>query len=356
VLVGLRPTVHDLGPDPSLAASPRALIETPNEPATGPSQHVLSAVLRSVRLSGSVQFCFAPRGAWQTDDKPALAALAPGRAGALPFHIVVEGQCWLRAKGREITLGPGDVVAFPFDDGHQLGAGSGGRTILPIADLPPRPWSRLPVLRYGQDAAEGAPAVELLCGYLLCDALGFGPLRRALPDLLLVRGSEAGPWLRATIAQIAAEARAPRAGGVAVLERLSEVTFIELLRHRILTAGPGATGWLAALAEPRLARCLALIHDDPARDWTVAALAAASGQSRSALTARFATALGTSPMRYLRDWRLHLARVALSTGRRPIAAVALDAGYGAEAAFCRAFARSFGLPPAAWRQAAQGGA
>jgi transcriptional regulator GlxA family with amidase domain len=132
--------------------------------------------------------------------------------------------------------------------------------------------------------------------------------------------------------------------------------FIELLRHQVLAAGPAATGWLAALADPALGRCLALIHDDPKREWSVPDLAAASALSRSALTERFETMLDTSPIRYLRDWRLCLASVALTTTSKTVADIAYDAGYGTEAAFSRAFSRSYGLPPAAWRQTARRGA
>lgn len=55
--------------------------------------------------------------------------------------------------------------------------------------------------------------------------------------------------------------------------------------------------------------------------------------------------LGASPVRYVREWRLCLASVALSTTEQPIAAIAHEAGYGTEAAFNRAFSRAYGLPP-----------
>jgi len=62
--------------------------------------------------------------------------------------------------------------------------------------------------------------------------------------------------------------------------------------------------------------------------------------------------LATSPMRYVRDWRLYLASVALATTRQPIAAIADEAGYGTEAAFNRAFSRAYGVPPSRWRRGA----
>lgn len=338
-----------------MAGQPKELIENPESagPAAG---DVLSDVLRAIRLAGSLQFCLMPSGAWQTDGKPAMAKLASGAGAVMPFHIVVDGSCWLRLEGRETVLGAGDVVAFPFGTGHQLGAGRGGSLITPTRDLPPKPWRELPVLRYG-DEGGGPGAVRLLCGYLQCDTTSFRPLRNALPTLLHVRAGESADagWLKATIAQIVAEVDAPRSGGLSMLERLTEITFIELLRHQIASANPAPSGWLAALADPALGRCLALIHEAPRREWTVRELAAASGLSRSSLAERFEAMLDSSPIRYLRDWRLYLASVALGTTARPIAAIADEAGYGTEAAFSRAFSRAYGAPPAAWRQTARRG-
>lgn len=199
--------------------------------------------------------------------------------------------------------------------------------------------------------------VRLLCGYLQCEALNFGPLRQALPKMFHVTtGKDArAAWLGATLSQIVEEVDRPNAGGLSMLERLTEITFIELLRHEILAADPGSAGWLAALADPSLGRCLARIHDDPYRNWTVQGLAAVSGLSRSTFAGRFEEVLETSPMRYVRDWRLYLASVALGTTRKPVAAVAHEAGYESEAAFSRAFSRAYGVPPATWRQRSRKG-
>jgi AraC-like DNA-binding protein len=328
-----------------LAGPPGKLIETPAH------EDVLSEVLRTVRLSGSLQFCVVSSGAWQTDDRPSLAKQAGARANVVPFHIVAEGECWIEIEGKRSTLRTGDVVAFPFGTGHVIGVGSGGPLVRPTGDLPPKPWRDIPVLRYGK----GKVQLRLLCGYLTCDAINFGPLKSALPSLLHVRTGAADEWLKATVRQMVAEVDNPRSGGRSLLERLTEITFIEVLRHQIGEAQPGSGGWLAALADPQLGRCLALIHDDPARSWTVTTLASAAGLSRSVLTERFEAMLSTSPMRYVRDWRLYLASVALSTTAKSIAAVAEEAGYGTEAAFNRAFSRNHGMPPSAWRRATRKG-
>jgi AraC-like DNA-binding protein len=333
-----------------MAGVPRELIETPERAAALTNDDVLSDVLRTIRLSGSLQFCLVSAGAWQTDDRPTLGRLA-GRANTVPFHVVVEGGCWLRLGSETTELVAGDVVAFPFGTGHALGVGREGRVIDPTRDLPPKPWREVPVLRYG----DGPVVVRLLCGYLRCDALDFAPLREALPPLLHLRTAEAedAPWLAAAIRQLAAEADRPRAGGLSMIERLTEIVFIELLRHQIAAARPRTRGWLAALSDRALGRCLSLIHSEAARDWSVPGLAAACGLSRSSLTERFETVLGISPMRYLRAWRLYLASVALSESAAPVAEIAYRAGYGTEAAFTRAFARAYGAPPATWRRNAR---
>jgi AraC-like DNA-binding protein len=329
----------------SLAGVPGMLTDRPE--STEPD--VLSALLRAIRLSGTLQFCIAPSGDWQTGGPGSLASLARRPAEAIPFHVIVEGGCWLRVGDARTDLAAGDVVAFPFRTAHDLGSGDDGREINPLADLPPPPWESVPVLDYGRVPER---RVRILCGVLDCDAACFPPVRAVLPPVLLARASEAGPWLAASVAQMAAEVDQPRGGSVSMLERLAEVVFIELLRHEVARARPGAGGWLAALRDPALARCLGAIHADPRRDWSVEALAVEAAVSRSVLCARFAAVLGVSPMRYVRDWRLTLARMALGTTARPIAAVAEEAGYGTEAAFSRAFSRAFGAPPAAWRAGA----
>ena len=310
---------------------------------------VLSAMLSTIRLSGSLQFCFMPTGDWQTDATPSMAKLSGKGSGTMPFHILAEGTCWLKVEGKKTALEAGDVVMFPFGTGHQLGAGQRGRLITPTRDLPPKPWQKIPVLRYGNEAR----VVQILCGYLQCEALSFAPFSQALPKVIHVKTRNGGDigWLGATVQQMADEVQRPRAGSVSMLPRLTEIAFIEILRHEIMSAGGRSDGWLAALAVPAISRCLSLIHEDPRREWSLVALATAANMSRSVLAERFQGILGKSPIRYVRDWRLYLASVALATTKRSIAAIAYEAGYETASAFNRAFARAFDAPPATWRSA-----
>jgi AraC-like DNA-binding protein len=59
-------------------------------------------------------------------------------------------------------------------------------------------------------------------------------------------------------------------------------------------------------------------------------------------------------MRYLARWRIQVAALQLRNSDMPLARVAEQVGYESEAAFSRAFKRSFGVPPAAWRKNVSG--
>lgn len=307
----------------------------------------LSTVLRSVRLTSSVHFCFMPTGDWRVE-APEAMGLQSRLLRFVPFHIVARGSCWLRLGDMRMELSQGDVIAFPRASAHQLGVGEAGRLISPLADLPTIRTSGVPTLTYGD-----APKVRLMCGFLECEALDFRPIRDALPELLMVRTAEdaAAAWLAAAIAQIVSEVDRPSVGGRTVLERLTEMIFMELLRRAIAGLEQTARGWMAAVAEPRVGACLSRIHAEPMREWTLEELAEVSGTSRSVLADRFQQLLGVSPVEYIRGWRLHLAALRLLDGGRSIAEIAYDAGYGSETAFNRAFKRTYGEPPAAWRKA-----
>ena len=78
---------------------------------------------------------------------------------------------------------------------------------------------------------------------------------------------------------------------------------------------------------------------------TVASLAATSSVSRSLLDERFRQMLGRSPIRYLTEWRMHVAQDLLATTSEGLATIARRVGYDSEEAFSRAFKRTYGSSP-----------
>jgi transcriptional regulator GlxA family with amidase domain len=112
---------------------------------------------------------------------------------------------------------------------------------------------------------------------------------------------------------------------------------------------PEYTGWLAAVRDPVVGCALRLMHISPNHPWTVEELARAAAVSRSTLAQRFTTLIGEPPMQYLQGWRIQLAKHLLGQTNLSLMEIAQRTGYESQAAFSRAFKRSVGRPPAAWR-------
>ena len=139
-----------------------------------------------------------------------------------------------------------------------------------------------------------------------------------------------------------------------MLERISEMMFVDAVRRHVERLPEESTGWLAGLRDRQVGRALALIHDRPAHAWTIVALANDVALSRSAFYDRFVGLVGQPPMQYITQWRMAVAATLLRQSRAPVASIALDVGYESEAAFTRAFKRQVGTPPGRWRRIQNG--
>ena len=87
------------------------------------------------------------------------------------------------------------------------------------------------------------------------------------------------------------------------------------------------------------------MHADPAHRWTLAELAARAGLSRSTFAQRFRERVGETPIGYLAQWRMMLAKDKLTHGRDTLGMIANGLGYESENAFNTAFRRAVGCSP-----------
>ena len=102
---------------------------------------------------------------------------------------------------------------------------------------------------------------------------------------------------------------------------------------------------MRGLSDPRVAQAIRLLHQAPARRWTVNALAADCALSRSTLFERFTGLTGMTPMGYLLSWRITLAMQWLGETGISITDIAERLGYGSTSAFSVAFTRYAGISP-----------
>ena len=341
----------------TMTRTPERMTGTPDLGAEGGRRDPLAVVpqvLDLVRLTGAIFFRSDFRAPWAYTSPPSreLAGALPPSAGSLVmFHIIAGGHCWVALEdGVRHELRGGDVVVMPYGDAHSWGSYEEAAPVSIATLLPTPPWTAMPHLEYGGRGDE----TKVVCGYLFGDAVLFDPVLRALPPLFVVR-PPAGPattWMNASIEYALSSPGAPAADATRASQRLPELLFTEIVRLYLeQSEDRQLTGWLAALRDPVVGQALALIHADPARDWTVADLAKAVAVSRTVLVDGFVQRLGRPPIRYLTEWRLNLASGLLRTTDASVGEIAARVGYTAEAAFSRAFKRAFGLSPATWRAA-----
>lgn len=194
-------------------------------------------------------------------------------------------------------------------------------------------------------AADHGEPVDVLCASIEFGATVGNPLLREIPDTLIVPLHES-PGLEPALALLFGEAFERRCGRQAALDRLTEYLVIQLLRHamakRMLDVGA-----LAGLADTRLSKALTAMHDRPGHRWTLEALASQAGMSRARFAVHFKRTVGLTPMDYLTDWRISLARTLLRRGE-PAKRVANQMGYASTATFARVFAQRVGATPAKW--------
>ena len=325
------------------------------------SQDTLSDVLRGVRLRGAVFFNVSGGGDFAAEAPPArelAPLLMPGVEHVMEYHAVFQGSCWAAIPGQPaVHLVAGDVVVFPQGDGHVMSSAPGMRGNPDLSWLGDGPVEQWPI-RIAYDGPDGTigPALDrdtdtrVMCGFLGCDMHPFNPLIAALPRMLHLRAGPEDAWIGDFTRRVVAESHAHRPGGEAMLARMSEMMFVDAVRRYADQLPDNSASWLAGLRERFVGRALALMHAEPAKDWSIDELGRRVGLSRSALHERFVQLVGVPPMQYLAQWRMQTAARMLLETRATVATIALDVGYDSEAAFARAFKRLVGKPPAAWRR------
>jgi AraC-like DNA-binding protein len=315
----------------------------------------LSDVLRAVRLTGAVFFDVRASEPWVAEapsGDSVVGTIFPGSEHLISYHVVTEGTIWGGVPDEPyIHLHAGDIIVFPHGDAHVLSSAPGMRGSLDLTRFDMAMHAQRPFAITMGDRPDPA---RFVCGFLGCDARPFNPLLNALPRILHV-SDQTGGALQTFVQCAIAESKNPRPGGEAVLGRLSELMFVDVVRRYLETLPADRTGWLAGLREPFVGKALATLHRTPAREWTLEGLSREVGLSRSALAERFTEYVGQPPMQYLTNWRMQLAANHLLAGTDAVAAIAERVGYESEAAFSRAFKKAVGTPPSQWRKQRTGG-
>lgn len=255
----------------------------------------------------------------------------------IKFNALTEGSCFLDVGDSTYQLEAGDC--FLLTKATVFTVGNDRHCEILDADH----VFKNTIASFAELNNGDAPSVAFVGGKMASDR-SMEPLTSSLPHIVLLKANTpAAQWISGLLKRMEMELTEGRPGADVMSEQIMHMIFIEMIRSH--SKNEMATGWLAALSDPQIARALSAMHGAPEQNWRVEDLASISGLSRSQFAARFAGVVGEPPLEYLTRWRMMLAREALVDRAATIAQVANEVGYGSEAAFGAAFKRVFGTSP-----------
>jgi AraC-like DNA-binding protein len=294
----------------------------------------LSRVLELVTVDSAVSTRLEAGGTW---------ALSFPAVRHIKLAAIHRGEAWLRTgTDTERHLRAGDCFVLTTTDGYAVASEPG---LEPVDGLPAFRATTDGVVRLGD-----ADKVVMTGARFVLDPGSSRLLLDVLPDLLIIAANQdSSAALHWALELFAHETATPRLGSTLVTARLAQVVFVEALRAAMTADDKPIGGWLAALTDDRIGIALHLMHTNPARRWTIPALAETVHMSRSGFSDRFRTLVGTSPLDHLLRVRMHIAGRDLRHTNTTVSAIGAASGYTSDAAFSNAFKRVMGSSPTAWR-------
>jgi len=306
---------------------------------------LLSDILSRLRLAGTLYFRTSFTSPW--------SVRVPPFRNVARFHYAHSGRCFVRVGDapEPVLLDQGDLIIITRGATHTLFCDpiTEGAALTVDQVVEKSGFTGRGTLVYGEPGTNFE--TQLVCGHFSFDENARHPLIEALPPHLLIKdyGETAGPWMENTLRVIGAEAGRERMGSDLIALKMSEIIFAQALRTYLIDEGADKPV-LAGFSDPAIAAALGAIHEAPGRAWTLNDLARIAGMSRTAFAGRFGQLLGMTPMTYITDWRMQIARQMLADTGTPIIDIAEETGYQSEAAFGRVFKKHFGTPPATYRR------
>ena len=296
---------------------------------------VLGDVLETLRFRGSIFFRSQLAAPWGMQLEPAMAPR---------FHIALDGDCVLGAGDNHalVQLKQMDIVLLPHGDMHW------------IADQPDR--ELVPSERADEACELGNPLFQegeitnkLICGIVHYEQAMQHPILSALPDGMHFADIDREDPIWASVLLIDAEMENSAVPRTALVDRLTEVLFMQLL-YRYIDKNPQLPGFLSALSERRVHRILALIHRCPEQAWTLESLGEKVGMSRATVARQFHKLVGMPPLAYITNWRMMKAHHLTKHTGLSFEDIAELTGFSSARSLSKAFQRKYGVTPAQLRK------
>ncbi|HAV5430687.1 AraC family transcriptional regulator [Acinetobacter baumannii] len=199
---------------------------------------------------------------------------------------------------------------------------------------------------------KAAEPVVITCVFQLNGVYG-QTIAEGLPKYIVVPSDQDGKvaeWIPMTVAAIKLELDQPSLGSQVMLSSVIDLLLVWSIRFWLNKETLNHKSWISALQNPTISKALFLMHSNPTKEWTVEILAKETNQSKSKFSKNFIQLVGTTPINYLKHWRMKLAKQYLIETNKSISQIADLVGYSSPAAFTRSFIQTFGYSPRKFRE------
>lgn len=295
--------------------------------------NVLNDVIETLRFRGSIFFHSNLSAPW---------GMSLSQQDVPRFHIALEGDCYIGALGQQISMKSGNIVLLPAGDMHWI-ADKANRILVPSEEAGRG-------CQLGGRLFQNGPVTNrLMCGMVEYDDEHFHPIISALPDIFHFDNINPSDNIWMTVCLIDAEILRSGNQQSGIVDRLTEVLFMQLL-DKYIRENDYLAGFLGALRDKRLAKVLQLIHQNPEKSWTIDMMSDEIGMSRATLTRNFNRQLGLSPMAYVSRWRMAKAYKLVRYSSLSLEQIASEVGFKDARTLRRAFNNQYQISPTELRK------
>jgi AraC-like DNA-binding protein len=280
-------------------------------------------------------------GGFSVEDN--IGLLFPEHRG-IKCYALLSGACWLEVEGgrQPYRLQTGDCIILPKGKAFRLST----NTASPSIDF----MERLAAVHRGEASFDTSSGCKLLGGYFLLSNNPYELLLQSLPDVIHINSESNRTMLRGSLESLKDELRNPQPGSSLMAQQLAYMMLIQALRVHLHNSSHDGVGWLFGLADEKLRKAIACMHDRPEHPWQIQDLADEACMSRTVFAQRFKAKVGVTSMEYLTRWRMMVAADQIGSSVLPISRIAHAVGYETESAFGKAFRRVMGCSPREFRR------
>lgn len=257
-------------------------------------------------------------------------------------HIVVEGSGYLKIEGESEArlLKAGDIVFFSRAYEHILSNQQhcGNEKDIPLCD------NRGSIIL--KHSGQGGCDLKLFCAHFSYDKRA--DLFYNLPEWLWINLPD--QVLQPLLALLQQEVENENIGTQQIIDSLSNVLLIAIIRAYLSENPSNLTGILNGIQDHRLSALLNAILNSPEQDWSVEKMVKFSHISRAQLMRIFKQQIGISPHAFVHKIRLQQAAKLLKTTAHSVLNIALSSGFQSEPHFIKAFKAMYEVTPSLYRK------